>query len=620
MGYDVIVIGAGISGLTAAALLAKRGLKVGVVEKAYNPGGSCGTFKRDGVVFDQGSAMLYGFGEKGFNPHRFVFNALEEPIDVISHDLLYCVNYKGDRIMFWPDVDRFAEELGRYFPSEKENLKRFYSDLYRMYHDVMVEFPVFTTPDENDGKASLQGLLKHPASHLRFLGFMNKTTKSLLDRYFTDPELFKFFDKLTSTYCYTSVEETPAILSAVMFVDNHVGGSFYPAGSTVFLPGTLEKVIEENGGRMLMEREVERILFREGKPCGVELIGGECVAADDIVYSGTVWNLYDKLIGVEYLTAERIKWARDQVPTYPSVVLYTYVDRGVISEDTLPIEMLVGNPDKLDESEVTVYLLSIDDRTVCPDDGHVVTAIGPSLKDWEDADESDYLRMKEEERTRLIGVLERRFPGFSSAIRHSEVATPRTIERYTNKNGGSVAGPKQMLGQHMFHRLHTRSEWDSLFCCGESTVMGTGTPTVTISGLSAANAILKKRGIEGFAYTPDMENYVTIVDKPFTLDDLYARLPENRREVTREANRCQCCEHPTCMSGTTLDVRGIMRRVFVGNLFGARRLVEEFLDGDVDADREIEVARGRCILNVRSGAPVEIPSVVEYLTGLDGDV
>ena len=111
MQYDVIVIGGGLSGLTAASLLAKRGVHVAVIDKSYTPGGSCGIFKRNNIIFDQGAAMLYGFGEKGFNSHRFVFNCLEEPIDVINHDLLYCVNFKGKRIRFWPDIDMFAEEL-----------------------------------------------------------------------------------------------------------------------------------------------------------------------------------------------------------------------------------------------------------------------------------------------------------------------------------------------------------------------------------------------------------------------------------------------------------------------------------------------------------------------------
>ncbi|NBK24077.1 MAG: FAD-dependent oxidoreductase, partial [Spirochaetia bacterium] len=92
MNYDVLVIGAGLSGLSAAALLAKRNLKVAVVDKSYCPGGSCGSFKREDVFFDQGSSMLFGWGERGFNAHRFLFNCLQEPIDIIAHPLLYCVH------------------------------------------------------------------------------------------------------------------------------------------------------------------------------------------------------------------------------------------------------------------------------------------------------------------------------------------------------------------------------------------------------------------------------------------------------------------------------------------------------------------------------------------------
>ena len=76
MEREIVVIGAGISGLTAAALLAKKGFFVTVIDAQFKPGGSCGIFKRRDVIFEQGCAMIYGFGERGFNPHRFVFNIL----------------------------------------------------------------------------------------------------------------------------------------------------------------------------------------------------------------------------------------------------------------------------------------------------------------------------------------------------------------------------------------------------------------------------------------------------------------------------------------------------------------------------------------------------------------
>jgi prolycopene isomerase len=239
-----------------------------------------------------------------------------------------------------------------------------------------------------------------------------------------------------------------------------------------------------------------------------------------------------------------------------------------------------------------------------------VIAIGPTVQPWEGADKATYQQLKQSEQQRLLSVLERRFPGITAAVRHVELSTPRTIERYTMKNGGAVAGPKQMLGQHMFKRLHTKSEWDNLFYCGESTVMGTGTPTVTTSGLSAANAILRKRGLTPFVYDKQQKNFVRQLPIPFTADQLYADEPEPRRGMMQAAMRCRFCEHPTCCGTGGTDIPGILRRVAVGNLAGAKK---RFIEHPASTE-ELLRYESRCIRRLEGGAGVEIKTIIDTLT------
>lgn len=627
MQYDVIIIGAGLSGLSAASLLAKRGLKTAVIDHNADPGGSCGIFKRKGAIFDQGAAMLYGFGEHGFNAHRFLFNCLEENFEVVKHELLYTVHYNGHKIRFWSDLDRFIEELSDVFPGQAGNIKRFYKDMQKCYFHVISETPNYTTPDETDPKSSLQNVLRHPISYMRFLSYLNISAEKLLRRYFTTPDILHFFDKLTSTYCYATLKEAPAILASVMFIDNHEGGSFYPAGSTLFLPGKLEKVIEENNGDMYYNSTVTKILFENQNPSGVLLENGTKLYSQNIIYSGTVWNLYGKLLSDQTLTEKEKKWAA-QIPTYPSVVLYALVNSCVIPKNTCPIEMLAANPDSIDESEITVYILSLDDHTLCQSNQQVVIAIGPSFRDWNTALKNDstsnlstakgtlsnnnsYSQWKKEETARILLTLENRFPGFQANLLHCELATPKTIERYTMKNNGSAAGPKQMLGQHMLLRQTIRTRWDNLFVCGDSTTMGTGTPTVTTSGIAAANAVLNKLDLEPYVWKPDMKNYVKVLYPPVKKDWLQKFYPAKEADVMAQAAKCYYCQNPTCCPKETLNIPGIMRRITCGNFYGAVKEVNKCVLS-ID-DTFLEQCEENCIQNRESNHSVPIKEILNYL-------
>ena len=581
MKKEVIFIGAGISGLTGAALLAKKGFKVTVVDAQFKPGGSCGIFKREDVIFEQGAAMIYGFGDMGFNPHRFVFNALEEPIDILKHDYLYAIHFNRHKILFYEDMDKFVEQLGQVFPDEKDNFKRFYDDFSDLYLKVIANQPTFTTPDVVTKEQGLMQLKSAPKAYLKILGYMNKNTEHILKKYFKSKEVFDFFNKLTSTYCYTNVQETPAILSAVMFVDNHFGGSYYPAGSTLNLIGKLEKVIEENNGDMIYNRKVEKILVKDDKVYGVKLDDGKIIKGERVVNSGNVWNLYNNLIDKDLCKKER-EWANSLVPTYPSLVLFALVKDDVIPKDTLPIEMLVGDIKKIDEGEVTLYILSKDDYTLCPRGYQTVIAIGPTFKDWinpsGDYHTEKYYKQKKEEENRILNLLENRFPGFKKSVSHVELSTPATLQRLVMKEKGAVAGPKQQLGQHMLKRLKTKGDIEGLYNCGESTVMGTGTPAVTVSGISVANLILRECNMQEYEQKYIKGDYVTIVQKPYTGKDLKLSSNKTEDKIGKLAMKCQYCINPRCekVCKNKIPIRDINRRLSVGNFYGARKLLNKY--------------------------------------------
>lgn len=154
--------------------------------------------------------------------------------------------------------------------------------------------------------------------------------------------------------------------------------------------------------------------------------------------------------------------------------------------------------------------------------------------------------------------------------------------------------------------------------------MGTGTPTVTTSGLAAANAVLKKRGLRTYIYQPERKKMVRILAKPVTAEKLYADVPAKIRSLMQKASRCEYCEHPYCSigmqaRGRDLDIRGIMRRVAVGNLVGARKRLEAYCDEhQIRFETEpldLVLCESRCIQNSRNGKPVAIQAVIDGLLG-----
>ncbi len=580
--YDVIVIGAGLGGMTAASLLAKRGLAVLMIDQQNKPGGSCTSFKRDGVVFDVGTAMLYGFGEKGFKPFRFVLNELEEPVDIVAHPTLARMTIEGKELIFWPDVDRFLEELFRLFPEEKQGIRAFYADLYKMYENIVIKNEVVVPPSEFSPRQGLRRLLSDPLAIIKMQKLLTISVKDLLDRYFHSEAIIDFYDKLCSAYCYCTAEETPAVLAATMFLDNHIGGVYYPAGGAQMLPNKIEKAFESYGGQVLYRRLVDEILIRDGMAYGVRLEDGMEVLAGQVIANATVWNIYGKLVRPEHIAPERLAWAKALVPTYPSMTLYMVVDAEALPAGRLPWEIFIENREVIDSSDLTLYINSLVDLTLGPPGKLVITAIAPNMCQWPSPQDAAYQSgayqaLKEQEAGRMIDQIEQHYPGFRQHIRTLIVGTPSTVERYLLKNGGAVGGPKNMLGQQMLNRLHARSEWKHLYFCGDSTVMATGAPATVVSGVGAANMVLRDLHQPEYDTRKFPEKFIHFVALPYQHPAYHAGGEITAQNAHLAAAECQWCESPACTASCPagIDVPGFLRRMEAQNYNGAAHLIHE---------------------------------------------
>ncbi|NTW28873.1 MAG: FAD-dependent oxidoreductase [Coriobacteriia bacterium] len=578
---SVIVVGAGLSGLTAAALLARRGLAVTVIEGGDRPGGSCSAFRRNGVTYDLGAAMLFGFGERGFNPHRWLMTEIDEPIEMYRHEALYRLRYGDKGVIFWPDMDRFLDELCALFPNSRDELRRFYAEITRLYDNVIAKVPVFEAPTELPAEESRRRFMADPMSQLRAISLMFRSAESLMRPYVRNAEVRQFFNKLTSTYCYTTMKETPAILVATMFVDNHVGGSYYPASSPMALVARMEKAIEKNGGVM---RYRDRVVGLEppttsgGGAPGVRLASGELLEADVVVFAGAVKELAADLDTAGILPQRWKSKILGMEDSWPSFVVHGTVERSALPESAMPLEMFIDNTESIDESDVTLYLSGLEDPSLAPSDLCTFFLIGPSLKTWPRPSDpgyqsAAYREAKRLEADRMFGLIENRIPGFTAAVRTRIEGSPTTIERYLQKPRGSVAGPKQRMGQHLLLRPRARTPLAGLYLAGEGTVMGTGTPAVTVSGISAANAVLRDLGLPDYQSGIAEPSAVRIIPRGQP-----GNLPSTALGVA--ASACQWCEHAPCRSACPagFDIPGVMRRVEAGNWRGARDAIARTAD------------------------------------------
>jgi C-3',4' desaturase CrtD len=520
----VIVIGAGIGGLTAGALLAKRGYEVTIFDRAIVPGGCASTFKRQGFTFDVGATQVAGLEPGGI--HHRIFSELEIDLPPATPcDPACAVFLPGETtpISVWRDPARWQVERQQQFPGS-EPFWQFLQQLFNASWEFQSRDPILPPRNLWD--------LGQLVSALRLGTFITVpfTLATVGDalKWFGlsgDRRLQTFLDLQLKLYSQVTAAETALLYAATALgVSQTPQGLYHLQGSMQVLSDRLVASLERDGGKLLMRHTVEAIESNAAGVTGVTIRNQKTgatwtEAADEVVANVTAQDLV-RLLGVgsggevETLTSSQnskfkipnplpplsIESYRSRVKQLPQAsgafVVYLGVKQAAIPADCPPHLQFLYDYDGIIGENNSLFV-----SVSHPGDGRApegrATIVASSFVDphrWYGED-VDYAALKAEYTAVAIAKLGEYFDLTPENILVTEAGTPRTFEYYTGRDRGIVGGIGQRVATFGPFGFGTRTPIANLWLVGDSTHPGEGTAGVSYSALTVVRQIEQQSSI-----------------------------------------------------------------------------------------------------------------------------
>jgi phytoene dehydrogenase-like protein len=462
--YDVIIIGAGIGGLTCANFLAKNGYSVLVVEQHYKPGGLCSSFRRKGFTFDAGAHLFGGMG----NPRSLtgtILSRLNLNLDIIPQDPLDLIHIGNETITIPADSREYMSLLQDKFPREAAGIARFFEDLSEI----------------NRSKAA------NP-DHYLVKKYKMSTYYQMLSDYFTDEDL-KAILSAQWGYLGLPAKKVSALTMCLMLGSYLLDGAFVIQGGSQKLPDQLTENLIGLGGQILLTHEATDILVGDDQVTGVKLKGRQTIKGHYIVS-----NIDAKYTFFELLPAGCLEegFATKLLGYKESCSMFvTFLG---LKEANKLVEGIHGwhfesYNDILVKEDFFFLLVSTWDLPEIFRKGRctlrILVPIFESGHDWQEK------KMAFEKG--ILSNLKKRYPALGDKIVYQESASPATFYRYSRNSRGAAYGWALTPNQHGRFRLYNRTPIRNLYLTGHWSGLGTGIPSVIHSGFFTAVKIMRKR-------------------------------------------------------------------------------------------------------------------------------
>ena len=426
---DVVVVGAGIGGLTVAALLSARGMNVCVLERQSQTGGCIARVEFAGHEFEPGMGIYTSFGEG--EVFARVFDQL--PVEVPSTSLVsrpYVVRLADGTDVRLSSDEEFIDELTAAFPECADRAIEFY---------------------------------RNPALE-------NLATIS--------PRFQSFIDTQLRGFLHASIDQCSSVAAAAALA--RARGPLYEIhGGPAMLAERLAESIKRSGGTVRLNTPVLRLAYdSSGAAVGVDLLNGEHVLARKAIVSNlTIWDTYGKLVGLNR-TPPEIKKLLNTLHGSGAYIVYTTIEDAAIAR--LPSERLLVTTPPSDDDSFTEF-------TLATHGGTATLKSATDVNDWftYHASEEDFEDSDQSALERFWTKLHAAFPELGGDIEIIETANPRTFYENTRRKLGMVLAvqiPKIPFSQAVL---------PNLFVIGDTVSLSPDLASVTESALSLANDLYK---------------------------------------------------------------------------------------------------------------------------------